>query len=241
MALPVFCQSPAPSYMGVSRVQVKPDRITECQDLMKQVVALYKKAAPTDQYRVVYSITVGNAFEYWTYTPMNKFADRDGESPLSKITKPEERASLGARLMQYVEHIQSSIMRPINDLSVIASGAKFPPTFISVYRISVRPGMENDFINIAKTDLVPAIKKINGGVFLVQQTVVGGSPNSFFAYTGFEKWAELDDAATFLNAMGGEQAVQKFGAKMNQVATVSDRLILRFEPDLSYVPAGPAR
>ena len=240
-ALPVFCQSPAPSYISVARYQVKMDRATECRDLMKQIAEFYKKAAPADQYSIVYSSTVGNAFEYWVYSPMNKFADRDGASPLTKITKPEERAALYPRFLQYMEHVQGSIMRPINDLSVIASGAKFPPTFINAFRISVRPGKENDFISIAKADLVPAIKKINGSVFLVQQTVAGGNPSVFLAYTGFEKWAELDDTATFLNAMGGEQAVQKFGEKMSQVAAVSEHFMLRYEPDLSYIPAAPAQ
>jgi hypothetical protein len=237
MALPIFCQLPAPSYLTVSRMQVKIDRVTECQDLMKQMVAPYKKAAPADQYRIVYSTTVGNLFEYWSYSPMNKFADRDGASYFSTISKPEERATILARLMQYVEHVQTSIERPISDLSVISSGAKFPPTFLRVSRIYVRPETANDFINLEKTDVVPVLKKINGSVHLVQQIVAGGNPNTFLLYGGFEKWAELDDTTTFVNAIGGEQAVQKLIGKMSQLGTLTERYFLRYEPDLSYVPA----
>jgi len=241
VALPVFCQAPAPSYLSVGRMQVRPDRTTECRDLMKQIAEFYKKAAPTDQYRVVYSTMVGNLFEYWTYSPMNKFADRDGESYLSKITKPEERASIGPRFMQYVEHVQTSIEIPIGDLNVIANGAKVPPSYFRVSRIYVRSGTADDFIKFAKTDLVPVFKKINGAVILFSQIVSGGNPNALILNRGFEKWAELDDTTTFANAIGGEQAAQKLGEKMNQIGMVSERYILRYEPDLSYVPAAPAR
>ena len=73
------------------------------------------------------------------------------------MAKPEERASLGPRLMQYVEHIQTSMEKMIPDLNVIPSGAKFPPTFFRVSRIYVRPEAANDFINLEKTDLVPIL------------------------------------------------------------------------------------
>jgi len=241
MVLPVFCQSPAPSYLSVSRMQVRIDRVTECRDLMKQMVEPYKKAAPADQYRVVYSTAVGNAFEYWVYMPINKFADRDEASYFSKITKPEERATMYAHLVQYVEHVQTSIEKPIADLSVIPSGAKFPPTLFRVSRLYVRPEAANDFINFEKTDLVPILKKINGPVHLVNQIVAGGNPNAFLLYNGFEKWSELDDTTTVPKAFGGEQAVQKFVGKLNQLGTISERYFVRYEPDLSYVPAAPAR
>ena len=241
MALPAFCQITVPAYLSVGRIKVKMDRSAEFQDLMKQVAGFYKKAAPADQVRLVYSVAVGNLGEYWTYTPMNKWADRDGESYLTKITKPEERASIWARLMQYVEYIRTSIEKPIGDMTVVSDGAKFPPTFLRVSRIHLRPGASSDFINLAKTDIVPAIKKINGAVMLTHQVVTSGSGDDFYGLSGFEKWAELDDTTTFLNAMGGEQAVQKFVGKLNQLGTISDRYILRYEPDLSYVPASPAR
>jgi hypothetical protein len=203
---------------------------------MKQMAAFYKKATATDQFHIVYRVATGNAFEYWIYSPMNKFADRDGASYFSTITKPEELATMGAHLLQYVEHIQSSIMRRIPDLSVIPSGAKFPPTFLAVSRIYVRPGTANDFINFEKTDVVPVVKKING-VHLASQIVAGGNNNAFIISRGFEKWAENDDTTTFLKAAGGEQVAQKLGDKFNQLMTGSERYILRYEPDMSYAPA----
>ena len=61
-----------------------------------------QKASPTDQFRVVYRVAVGNTAEYWVMTPMSKFADRDGENPYIKITMEQERAARGARLAQYI-------------------------------------------------------------------------------------------------------------------------------------------
>jgi len=105
----------------------------------------------------------------------------------------------------------------------------------------MHPGGANDFINFAKTDIVPVMKKINGAVMLAHQVVTGGSGDDFYILLGFEKWAELDDPSAFLKAVGGEQAAQKLIAKLNALTAGGDSRILRFEPDLSYVPATAAR
>jgi hypothetical protein len=52
-ALPSFAQMPAPAMVATVRIEVKRDRIPEFEEVEKQVTASYKKAAPTDQFRVV--------------------------------------------------------------------------------------------------------------------------------------------------------------------------------------------
>ena len=100
--------------------------------------------------------------------------------------------------------------------------------------------MEDQFINTLKTDIIPVIKKINGSM-RVRQTALGGNINDFTLTMPFEKWAELDDTTIFQNAIGGEQALRKLHEKMSQIEAGTERYVLRYMPDLSYIPATPGR
>jgi hypothetical protein len=236
-ALPSFAQTPAPVLANVIRYQVKRDRIPEFEDVQKQIVASYKKAA-SDQYRVVYRDVFGNTAEYWVLTPMSKFADRDAQRPYVKMTTEQERAARAARLAQYLENVQTSIDRYVDDLSVTSPGAPFPPAYARFLRIRVRPGTTEQLISNVKTDVLPALKKMNGVTLRVSQTVYGGNADEFTIVAGFEKWAELDDADALAKAMGAE-TFRKFEEKMQGIETNVEQYIVNYESALSYSPATP--
>jgi len=233
MAVPAFSQMPAPAMLNVTRYQVKLDRLQEFLEVERQIAGSYKKAAPTDQFRVIYRDVVGNPTEFWVLTPLSKFADRDGQNPYVKLTTEQERLTRTARLVQYIEHEQTSIDRTIADLTVAGTGP-FPPTWVRYQRIRVHPGKANDFITVAKTDVVPAQKKLNATV-RVRRTVFGGNPNDFTVATGFEKWAELDDTNALPKAMG-EETFRKFQEKLTAIEANVETVIVRYQPDLSYYP-----
>jgi len=234
-ALPSFAQMPAPAMVNVVRYEVRRDRIPEFEEVEKQIAASYKKAASTDQFRVVYRDVIGNTAEYWVLTPMSKFADRDGENPYAKMTTEQERAARGARLAQYIETVRTSIDRTIGDLSVTSPGTPFPPAYVRYIRVRVRPGTTDQLIANVKADVVPAMKKLSGVTLRVRQTVYGGNANDFTVAAGFEKWAELDDAAALPKAMG-EQTFRKFEEKMQAIETNVEDYILGYQKDLSYYP-----
>ena len=234
----VFCQQPSPALLTVGRVQVRSGQVQEFLEVSKQVADAIKKAAPTDYFTLTYRTAVGNSNEFWRVTPLNKFADRDGQSPVAKMMTPE-LAALMTRGSQYVERTVTTIERPIRDLAVTASGAKTPPIFIKVYRTRVKPGMAEQFISLLKTDIMPAIKKMNGSM-RIRQVEMGGNTNDFTGSFPFEKWAEQDDSASFTKAMGGEEAVRKFAERMSQIEAGTEVIVIRYVPELSYFPASTA-
>jgi len=237
--LPSFAQMPTPAMIGVVRYEVKRDRIPEFEEVEKQVASSYKKTASTDQFRVVYRNIVGNTAEYWVLTPMSKFADRDGENPYIKMTTEQERAARGARLAQYIETVRTSIERSIGDLKVTSPGIPFPPTWVRYIRIRVRPGTTDQLIASIKTDVVPALKKMNGAELRVRQTLYGGNVNEFTVAAGFEKWAVLDDAEALPKAMG-EETFRRFEDKIHGIETNVEEYILAYQKDLSYFPGAVA-
>ncbi len=238
-AIPSFAQMPTPAMLNVVRYQVRRDRIPEFEEVEKQIAASYKKAAPTDQFRNIYREVVGNTAEYWVITPMSKFADRDGENPYNKMATEQERAARGARLAQYIESVRTSIDRTFGDLNVTSPGVSYPPPWLRYIRVRVRPGTTEQVIANVKTDVVPALKKMNGVTLRVRQTAFGGNANEFTVATGFEKWADLDDATALPKAMGAE-TYRKFEEKMQAIETNVETYILRYQADLSYYPRATA-
>jgi hypothetical protein len=233
--IPSFAQVPTPAMLNVTRYEVRRDRIPEFEEVEKQIAGSFKKAAPTDQFRNIYRDIVGNTAEYWVITPLSKFAERDGQSPYAKITTEQERAARGARLAQYLESARTSVDRTFSDLNATSPGVSYPPPYVRYIRVRVRPGTTEQLIANVKTDVLPALKKMNGISLRVRQTVIGGNVNEFTVAAGFAKWAELDDATALPKAMGAE-TFRKFEEKMQAIETNVEEYVLAYQKDLSYYP-----
>ncbi len=235
----VFCQQSPPALVTINRLQIRADRIAEFQELAKQRAEGLKKAGPSDLFSLVCRVAVGNMAEFWMFTPMNRFADRDGQNPFNKFSTPEERATWNARFSQYLERYQTVIVRPISDLTVNKAGTNRLPAYIRLRILHARPWTVNDFISIAKADIIPAVKKANGGI-RISKVLFGGSVNDFFISTPFDKWAELDDNTTFRTALGGDAGMKRLQEKMSPIEANTEEYVLRVLPDLSYIPASPS-
>jgi hypothetical protein len=221
--------------LNVVHYQVKADHLQEFLEVEKQIAGSYKKAASTDQFRIIYRGSVANTFEFDVFTPLSKFADRDGENPYTKMATEEERLTRTARLSQYLESVQTSIDRPLADLTINVPGARFPPTWLQGVRVRVKPGSADSFSAVAKADLIPAIKKAGVKVLLGRRTVFGGNPNDFFFAVGFEKWTELDSPISLPKIMG-EEASRKLTDKLGQATAGIEETVWRYQADLSYYP-----
>jgi len=234
-AIPSFAQTAAPAMLNVVHYRVKLDHIQEFQDVERQIAGSYKKAAPTDQFRVIYRGTIGNVTEFDVYTPMSKFADRDGENPYNKMATEQERLTRGARLNQYLENVQTSIDKPVSELSINTPGAPFPPAYMHGIRVRVRSGSADEFSALMKNELIPAIKKEGVKTLLARRTLLGGVTADYNFVEGFEKWAEMDTPDTLPKVMG-EEAFRKMMTKLNEMVTLREDTIWSYQPELSYYP-----
>ena len=157
-AIPSFGQT-APAMLNIVHYRVKMDHLQEFLEVERQIAGSYKKAAPTDQFRIIYRGTIGNATEFDVFTPLSKFGDRDGENPYDKMATEQERLTRGARLNQYLENVQTSIEKPVTELSINTPGVPFPPAYMHGIRVRVRSGATDEFSAVMKNELIPAVKK----------------------------------------------------------------------------------
>lgn len=238
-AVPSFGQTAAPAMLNVVHYRVKIDHIQEFEEVEKQIAGSYKKAAPTDQFRIIYRGTIGNATEFDVFTPLSKFAQRDGENPYNKLATEQERLTRGARLNQYLENVQTSIDKPVTELSINTPGAPFPPAHVHGIRLRIRSGATDEFSAVMKNELIPAVKKEGVKTLLARRTVLGGVISDYNFAEGFEKWAEMDNPDTMPKIMG-EEAFRKMITKINGVVTLREDTIWTYQPDLSYYPGAAA-
>jgi hypothetical protein len=233
-AVPSFGQTAAPAMLNVVHYRVKVDHIQEFEEVEKQIAGSYKKAAPTDQFRIVYRGSVGNTMDFEVFTPLSKFAERDGENPYNKMATEQERLTRTARLGQYLESVQTTIDKPLADLSINTPGVKFPPVYMHGIRIRVRMGGGNDFDGVVKNELIPALKKSDVKMLLARRVEFGGVSDYQFS-EGFEKWAEMDNPDTLPKTMGADD-FRKMMDKLNQLVTLREDTIWRYQADMSYYP-----
>jgi hypothetical protein len=234
-AVPSFGQAAAPAMLNVVHYRVKIDHIQEFLEVERQIAGSFKKAAPTDQFRIIYRGTVGNATEFDVFTPLSKFADRDGENPYNKMATEQERLTRGARLNQYLENVQTSIDKPVTELSINTPGAPFPPAHLHGIRVRVRLGSADEYSALMKNELIPGLKREGVKTFLARRTMLGGVISDYNFAEGFEKWTEMDTPDTLPKVIG-EEAFRKMMTKLNEIVTLREDTIWTYQPDLSYYP-----
>jgi hypothetical protein len=220
---------PAPIHSAI-HYRVKPDRMTEWQDLRKQLVAIYKKAGL--EYNQLVWQSQSGPMEYVVTRGYAKFADI-GQGPNPKLKdSAAEVASLNSRMMSCVE----SMSRDLGRVSEVSYGLDLAPApMIRVLRSTVRLGHMDDYMNLIKNEVAPAYKKAGFKTYIVitpalgSADVISGAPMS---------WADMDGPNPLAKALGQDGSaalIKKLDAHLTRRAAE----MYRFMPELSYIAARP--
>jgi len=228
--------APAPEFLSITVVSVKPEMMMEFQNFMKNTTnpALKKGGL---KWREVWQSTgaTGDAFEYVLVTPVAKLADFDGPSALEKGLPPQGMTAWQTKAGSLVNSVRRFIIRTRPDLSFAAQRTGAPKLAV-VHFVHVAPNRNNDYENYLKNDFVPAMKQA-GVTYLVSQTIFGGNANEYITLTMRDSFADLDKGPVLVQALG-QDAAQKLMQKVPAGAVVHlERSITRFVPDLSIMPA----
>lgn len=227
---------PAPVWLSVTVVKVKPEMVAEFQNFMKTTTnpALRKGGL---KWREVWQTTraAGNNFEYVITAPVDNLAEFDGPNALEKALGSDGFAAWSAKANSLVTDVRRYIIRTRPDLGnfVKRSG---PPKLAVVQTLQVAHNRNRAFENYVKYDYAPVMAKA-GVTYFVAQTIFGGDGNEYVTLTLRESFAELDKGSVATQVLGAEGA-QSLLLKL-PAGTVDhiERNILRFVPELSILPA----
>jgi hypothetical protein len=205
--------------------------LTEWMDLQKnEVIPALKKAGIKTQ-TVYASALFGNAYEFVTIVPFEKYADFDNPSPLVRVLDQAGAARLNDKLRKCIVSANSFSSTRFPELSNTVEGSD-PPAVAVFVRYRIAPGKMADYESLVKSELLPIYKKAKVN-FTVAQRGVGANTGDVVTTIGFAKYADLDGGTVLVKQLGQEGAA-KVNAKFNGIRTMIEVVVRRRVPDLSF-------
>lgn len=232
----LMADAPAQQWSSIAIVRVKPDMVTEWQDLQKNVVNPALKKAGMKERSVFETAVFGESFEYVIITPITSLAQYDEPmSPLRKTLGEDDYRDYVAKSRRCVvsAHTYADLARL--DLSYMGKIATMtsPPKLAVVNTVSVVPGRTAAFESLVKSDILPVMKKADVIGYFLSQSMFGGDANAYTSVVFFDSFAEIGKGSPMLRVLGPAGAASLF-AKFNGIVAHQERVIARYNPDLSF-------
>lgn len=211
-------------------VEVKPEMVGEWLDLQKKAVvpALKKAGVPS---RTVYSSRAfGTAFEYRIIQPLTRFADLDSPESQAVALGAAGDEKLAVLLRKCLSGASSFLVTSLPDLSNPSENKT--PAVVQFLRLRIVPGRMEEYQDLYKSEVVPALKKADAYVNVASRRLGTDGLDLTFE-TPLNKFADLDAPPALIRSLGPEGAA-KLTAKLNSLATVVENTIWVRENDLSF-------
>ena len=228
-----------PEWLNVQVVRVKPEMLTEWQDLQRnETIPGLKKGGLT--WRAAWQTAVfGESYEYVLVSQIEKFAQFDGTSPLEKALGAEGLRAYGAKLRRLINssHTYAIMGRPDLSYEKEMTG---PPKMALITSSHVVPGRNLQFESLIKNEVVPAMKKAGVGGFWMNQTVFGGDVHEYVSLVIFDNFADLDKGLPLVRALG-QAGANALLQKISGLVAHQERSVSRYVADLSIEPPQPSK
>jgi hypothetical protein len=232
LVTPAFAQDG--NIRSITFYTVKPDRIGDFQAEIKEYDAILVKGGSERYASTWVSLTGPREYAHVSY--YTKWADLDaGPEPKMK-EQAADLARITVRIVDCTESSHRSIEEVLPDFT-LSSGEM--PKMIRVLVTQVRPDRFNEYLELARNEILPAVKRGEVKDYNFSETRFGASSTEVVSVAGLSSWADLD------GGFGAEKGLGKEGyqALLNKVRPLivsSEYNVYRFEPDLSYLPPPPA-
>ena len=220
---------------SVRAYTVKPDRVGDFQAAIKEYNAILVKAGASVSYNMWHSLTGPN--EYVRVDNFSTWAGLDS-NPLTSDPKLKDQVAnlrvIADRINACVESSRRAIEEVIPELSLGSPGVT--SRMIRVLQTTVKPDKTEEFLDLYRKEVLPAVKKAAPNFYSVAQVRYGSASSEFVSVISLDHWAELDGGFGVQKVMGKE-GYAKFLAKITPLLVGSHYEIYSFMPDLSYIPA----
>ncbi len=234
-----MADTPSQEWSSISVVRVKPDMITEWQDLQKNVVNPALKKAGLKERSVFETAVFGQAFEYVVLTPISSFAQYDEPvGMLRKALGENAYRDYVTKSRRCVVSMQTFAELSRLDLSYMGKMATMtgPPKLAVVTSLSVLPGRAIAFENLVKNEVLPVMKKADVIAYFLSQTMFGGDGWGYTSVILYDSFAEIGKGSPFVRVLG-QTGAATFFAKLAGVVAHQERVIARYNADLSFASA----
>ena len=227
----------APQLMSVSVVRVRPEMVREWINLNKNEIIPALKKAGVKERSIWQTAQFGESFEYVVITPIESLARFDDEPPLRKALGAQGYESYLEKARKIVTAVHTFADQGRMDLSYLGriSGT---PKFAVVATVQVAPGRTQDFENLIKAEVLPAVKKADAQSYFVSQTLLGGDISEYTTVTLYDSFADIGKGSPILKGMG-QAGYERFLRKTSGIVVRAERSVYRYNEELSFGPEGP--
>ena len=221
---------------SITFVTIKPDRIGDFQAELKEVHALMKKDNSTRYSSVWMSLT--GPREYAIVSYHSKWSELDEGADSATKEDAAELARLQTRMVDCASSWRRTIDVIQPDLSLPPSAEM--PKMVRVLTTLVRADKYQDYLDLIKSDVLPAAKKGGLTTYLFAETKFGAPSNQVSSVIAMDKWAELDEPFGIEKALG-KDGYKALLVKIRPLIIRSEVNEYRFQPELSYLPPAAAK
>jgi hypothetical protein len=215
---------------------VKPDRIGDFQAEVKEYNEVLKKGGSTRYNSVWLSLTGPRVYVRVNY--YSKWADLDaGPDPKMKDVAAD-MARINVRIVDCLESWHRTIDEVQPDLSLPASGEL--PKMIRVLVTQVRADKYDAYLDLFKSDILPAAQKAGLKDYNFAKTRYGAPNTQVTSVAGMSAWADFDGGFGVEKALGKE-GYQNLLNKVRPLIVESQADVYSFQPELSYLPPPAAK
>jgi hypothetical protein len=222
----------APAFLMLTLVDVKPDQMNDFVTLQKDETIPNLQKGGVEWRDAWRAGLFGSTFTVAFVSPIVSFASLDGPSPIEKAVGAEGAKTYNAKVAKLVNGMRRYALRVRRDLGYRNEGAPKPKLGV-LAMVETVTGRQLEFETILKTEWAPALKKAGVAEYSVSQVMLGGSIGDYYTFTPLENFAQLDKGHPIQQVLG-EAGLNKLMAKMGPSIHRAERIVLRYDDDLSF-------
>jgi hypothetical protein len=218
----------APQWASVSVIRIKPDMTNEWIELNKNtIIPALKKAGVKERSCFTTAQLASHSSMPLLHRLLpslmaSRHCTRLWRAGLSVL--PEK----ARRMVTSVTPADESRM----DLSYVGKMTG-PPNLAVVAAITVAPGRTEEFENLLKTVVLPAVKKGEAKGYFVTQTMLGGDISAYTTVTMYDSFADMAKGSPLVKGMGAA-GYASFLRKTAGLVVKAERAVYRFNSELSF-------
>lgn len=229
-----LAQTPAaPRTARLYAYEVPSDTAAEFFDVQRDTAEIYKANKAPHARLCWTSLTGANMFYMWV--PLAGFDKVQERTWLSQQGEELPRSARMNRLRSASGRSEIKLTAALADLSWDDTPNQTPDAFAAVRVDIVKPGKVADYTAMMK-EVLQTTKQIGKAKSVhMSRVVYGGNVYEFHNVTGYANLADLGARDEFRKAMGEAKYVA-FIKKLGEVLDSSERNLVRYRPEFSYVP-----
>ena len=230
LVAPVAGQSPQANILRLDFYRVKPKQVNEFETASREYAALLRKTAAPHAFSVWRSET--GEREYLRIDACSNYTEL-GANPIGEEIAADRPRPVAA-IDSHIENTRLLIVRVIPEASLPFD--RELPAMITITWMRSQLGKGGEFQTLAKSDLLPLMKKAGMKFFFVAQAVFGAPSSDYAIFTTLASWAVLDGPGPLMSM--GEEAYQRYRRKRNALMVSREENVYRFCEEMSCLAGG---